>query len=84
MKNKKYFYGIYGIEFVWHGTNADPELVWHSKSFNYYDVENPLYSDWKEDCEKCENTPEFEIWVKKNAHLARYYLRSLLDAKVFY
>lgn len=77
---KSYFYGIYGIRFVWHGEWSDPELIWHGKSFNYYDVENTLYSYYSE-----EKSPlDFEIWVKKNAYLAREILQNLLDYKCFY
>lgn len=88
---KKYvqgwFYGIYGIEMVWHGSWADPELIWHNKSFNYFDVENTLYSYYKEDCgENGEtvNDDVFGAWVKKNAYLAREILQNLLECKCFY
>lgn len=78
--NKKYFYGIYGIEFIWHGAWSDPELIWHKKSFNYFDVENYLYDVYREDAPAI----DFDIWVKKNAYLARECLQNLLDAKIFY
>ena len=84
---KKYFYGIYGIEFVWHGAWADPELRWHGKSFNYYDVENPLWDIYNEECEeenKEPNEKEFAVWVKENAYMAREFLQNLMDAKCFY
>ena len=83
MSNKKYFYGIYGIEFVWHGAWADPELVWHKKSFNYYDLENMLYSDFKEEFPNG-GDDDFEKWVKKNSYLSKEYLQILLDNKIFY
>lgn len=86
MKNN-YFYGIYGIRMIWHGAWSDPELIWHGKSFNYYDVETPLWDDYKEDCNECGTQPTengFELWVKKNAYLAREYLQNLLDCKCFY
>ena len=47
---KRWFYGIRGIEFVWHGTQSDPELIWHKRSFNYYDLENTLWSYYREEC----------------------------------
>lgn len=88
---KKYvfgwFYGIYGIEYIPHGEWADPELIWHKKSFNYYDVENTLYSYYKEECAEngeTVNDDVFEKWVKRNAYLAREILQILLENKCFY
>lgn len=77
---KSYFYGIYGIRYIWHGSWADPEIIWHNKSFNYYDLETPLYEIYKEDAPAL----DFEIWVKKNAYIAREILQNLLDNKCFY
>lgn len=84
---KKWFYGIYGIQFVWHGAWSDPEIIWHGKSFNYYDLETPLWEVYRE--ERHERGLEvydsdFEIWVKKNAALVREYLQNLMDYKCFY
>ncbi len=84
---KEYFYGVYGIRFIWHSEWADPELIWHKKSFNYYDLEQPLWECYKEECEiagKDANDDKFPAWVKKNAHLAREYLQNLLEFKCFY
>ena len=84
---KSWFYGIYGIEVIWHGEWADPELIWHKKPFNYYDVENALWSYYKEECDDL-NIPiiedNFDKWVKKNAYLAREILQNLLENKCFY
>jgi hypothetical protein len=86
-KMKQYFYGIRGIEFIWHGEWSDPELIWRGKSFNYYDVELPLWSEYRDECSE-NGTPAdenaFPAWVKKNAYLAREYLQNLLDNKCFY
>ena len=84
---KDCFYGIYGINLIWHGEWADPELVWHGKSFNYYDLETPLWHDYKDVCEICGTQPkedDFAVWVKKNAHMAREYLQKLLENECFY
>lgn len=84
---KNYFYGIYGIRYINHGAWNDPELVWHGKSFNYYDVENPLWDCYKEECKEENKEPnenEFAVWVKKNAYMAREYLQNLMNAKCFY
>ena len=84
---KKYFYGIYGIRYVDHGAYNDPELIWHGKSFNYYDVENSLWDSYKEECaeeNKKPNENEFAVWVKKNAYMVREFLQNLMDDKCFY
>lgn len=80
----QYFYGIYGIRFISHGDWSDPELVWHGKSFNYWDLEDALWSIYRE--LKNEEGPQidFEKWVKKNAYLAREILQDLMDCKFFY
>jgi hypothetical protein len=84
---KDCFYGIYGIRLIFHEEWSDPELVWHGKSFNYYDVENYLWDCYEEECieENREvNENEFAIWVKKNANLTRECLQNLMDAECFY
>lgn len=80
---KQYFYGIYGIQFIYHGDWADPELKWHGKSFNYYEIEAPLWETYKEDCEN-PNEDDFATWIKKNAYLVRECLQNLLECKCFY
>ena len=77
---KLYFYGIYGIRLIWHGDWSDPELIWHKKSFNYYDLENYLWEVYNED----EQQIDFDIWVKNNSYLARECLQNLLENKCFY
>lgn len=82
-----YFYGIYGIRFISHGAWSDPELVWHGKSFNYYDLETPLWETYRDECQENGLEPDenvFETWVKKNAYLSREILQNLMEYKVFY
>ena len=89
---KNYFYGIYGIEFIWHGEWADPELVWHKKSFNYYDVENTFWEIWKGSTEyltanlstEMSMEDSFAQWMKKNAKRVKEFLQYLMDNKIFY
>lgn len=81
------FYGIRGIKYIWHGAWADPELVWHKKSFNYYDLENSLWELFREDCRQTGSAPDentFPAWAKKNAYLARELLQALLEGGYFY
>ena len=83
-KTPSWFYGIRGIQFVWHGAYNDPELIWHGQNFNYYDIENPLWDCYMEDCIEAGVEPdndEFSAWVKKNAYLAREFLQNIVDAR---
>ena len=48
MKNN-YYRGIKDIEFIWHGTTADPELSYNSMTVNYHDVEDAIWEEYKED-----------------------------------
>ena len=41
--------GFKDIEFIWHGTNADPELRYNGISLNYWNVENAIYQECRED-----------------------------------
>lgn len=85
--DNKYFYGIRGIRFIWHGEWADPELIWREKSFNYYDLEMPLWEAYKEECfmeNKTANEDCFPAWVKENADLVRDLLQQLLENGDFY
>lgn len=81
---KKYFYGIRGIEFIYHGEWSDPELIWHKKSFNYFDLENALFDCYKDENGDAAPVDNFPAWVKKNANLARDFLQNLLENKCFY
>ena len=40
--------GIRGIEFVWHGAWADPELKYKNRLFNYWDIEEAIFDEFKE------------------------------------
>ncbi len=87
MNEKQWFCGIYGIEFVWRGNWNDPELKWHNKSFNYYDVELPLWYEYREYCNENNlqhDETQFPIWVKANARLVRDILQHLKDHNCFY
>lgn len=81
---KKYFYGIRGIQFIWHGEWSDPELIWHKQSFNYFDLEDPLWSMYNEECEENGTHPsedDFCEWVRANAYIAREILQNIIDAR---
>ena len=48
MKNN-YYRGIKDIEFIWHGTTADPELSYNGMTVNYHDIEDAIWEEYKED-----------------------------------
>ena len=49
MKKNDYYRGIKDIEFIWHGSTADPELSYKGMTVNYYDVEDAIWEDYMED-----------------------------------
>lgn len=64
-----YFYGIRDIELIDNGMCSDPEIMYRSYIFNYYDIENTLLDMYLEenelqDCDYDEN--EFYNWVHDN------------------
>lgn len=76
MKTKtrnNYFYGIYGIRFINRGDWNDPEIIWHNRTYNYYDLEESLLSAYNDNLQEL----PFEKWVSKNAYLSRNILQLL-------
>ena len=68
-KQKSWWMGIEGIEMIWHGTQADPELVYQGISKNYWEIENTVYQECKEDfgLANAEDDDFFQIYCKKHA-----------------
>lgn len=44
-----YYRGIRGVQFIWHGSTSDPELSYRGKVVNYWDVEDTIWQEYKED-----------------------------------
>ena len=77
------FYGIPGIQIIWHGEWADPELVWNGQSFDYYDLEMPLWEVYREECDEAgvpTDDDKFGEWIREHADLAEEYLRNLSES----
>ena len=73
-----YFYGIRGIRFIWHGTNADPELCYLGKVVNYYAVEGyfwELYKDENPGKSESELEDSFRAWIKSNGAQVKNFIR---------
>lgn len=48
------FRGVEGTEFIWHGEWSDPEIEYKDEVFNYWDVEDALWTDFKDAIEQGE------------------------------
>ena len=66
--------GCKNIEFVWHNTQEDPDLIYRGYTFNYYDIEDALWNDFLELAEhedsdggNAETQNEFSSYVQDNA-----------------
>ena len=63
---EKYFYGVDGVEFIWHGEWADPEVRYNGHTYNYYDLEDSLLSTYREEHPEDKNDTGFDDWVSAN------------------
>ena len=82
-EEKKWFYGIEGLEFVWNGEWSDPYVVCGDKVLDYYDIENPMWEIYREECEENgeeEDISKFVEWMKTNEDVVRGLVDDLIDA----
>ena len=66
------FYGLDDVEFTVPNDTDDPTIFYNDNYYNYYDIEDTLWSYYKEECEDNGTTPdedEFERWVADNSYL---------------
>ena len=63
---KNYYRGIRGIEFIWHGETPDPELSYQGKVVNYYDVEDTIWQEYKEDGYDPDDEEEFTKYCQNH------------------
>ena len=66
MKKNNYYRGIKDIEFIWHGTSSDPEISYNGMVVNYYDVDDTIWEEYKEDryTKALENPDDEEEFTK--------------------
>ena len=76
---KKWWYGIKGIEFIWHGTNDDPELKIGSAYINSHDVEDHFWDAYAEDGGDTNNFDAFAEWMRAHADEVRDYAQMVVD-----
>ena len=66
MKKNNYYRGIRDIEFIWHGATPDPELSYQGKVVNYYDVEDTIWQEYKEDGHDSDDEEEFTKYCQSH------------------
>lgn len=69
---KDTYRGVPGTIFIWHGEWSDPEIWYKGCELNANDVEDGLWSMYKEDCEEEGLKPSddgFDEWCESNRSL---------------
>ncbi len=73
MKEYPDWYGIPGIGFIWHNTQADPEIEYKGKRINSTIIEDTMWYDWTHDdygnhlSEKENDDNGFSKYMRENA-----------------
>lgn len=89
-KDEEYdnFYGLKGLHVYFpNGKGSDPHVYYKDLEMNYYDLENAMWEDFKEDLgDKLKNLSEneldteFEKWLKENeSHVQNYFLQAATE-----
>ena len=81
-KNLKESYrNVDGVEMIWHGTQSDPELEYDGYKFNYWDIEDAMWSNFLEEnpqySDSDSNDPECD--EEFNAYCQSYLIPYLED-----
>lgn len=71
--NEDLYRGVKGVEFVWRGTQSDPLLKYKGKTFNYYDIEDALWDEFKE-MTGSNSEDAFDRWIQRNPEEVTNYL----------
>ena len=66
MKKNNYYRGIRDIEFIWHGPSSDPELSYNGMVVNFYDVEDTIWQEYKEDGYDPDDEEEFTKYCQNH------------------
>ena len=64
-----------GVQFIYHGDRADPELIYKDHMFNALDVEDSLWNEFREKTNGKGTADEYASWVAVHPSL----LTDLLD-----
>lgn len=66
MRKNNYYRGIKGVYMIWHGEWKDPELSYNGMVVNYYDVENTIWEEYKEDGYDSDDEEEFTKYCQNH------------------
>ena len=61
-----YYRGIRDIEFIWHGPSSDPELSYNGMVVNFYDVEDTIWQEYKENGHNPDDEEEFTKYCQRH------------------
>lgn len=64
--NNNYYRGIRGVYMIWYGEWSDPEISYKGKVVNYYDVEDTIWEEYKEE-RSTDDASEFTKYCQKHA-----------------
>lgn len=75
--HSKDWLGIKGATYIYHGDWADPEIQYDGMSLNYYDVEDGLLAEYREENPDDKNDIGFDDWMAKPS--TKSLIQSALD-----
>ena len=76
----QHFYSLKRIKYIYHGDWADPEVIYHKKNYNYYDIENILYEDFIDLLNNgLNNNYNFIEWIDHNKNYCYNLLNEYLE-----
>ena len=61
-----YYRGIRDIEFIWHGPSSDSEISYNGMVVNFYDVEDTIWQEYKEDGHDSDDEEEFTKYCQRH------------------
>ena len=80
-KNRPYYRGVRGVYFIFHGEWSDPEIFYKGMLVNYWEIDNALWSSYKEEGFTSEDNEEFSKWVRKNSELLKEFIYNLSNVE---
>lgn len=77
-KEQKWYCGIEGVTFIWHGDWSDPELGYKGYAINEPSATDGLYEEYCEETEH-DDIDEFGKWLQENKEMLFEVLDHLIE-----